>query len=717
MKLTAFTPLTHCSIPQASKKKLAMKMQDAAPAVSGKTKGKRSKLSQKRKDDDGNGFGVHGAHTDGIHDVQTMNNPQSGGSYFNTSDPLGLDVNDAMNQGGGSPTLLSALKGSSLRAAYGSDFGSSHPFKEDNMGLLGDFKNAAARFSVNPMDGGQDGLAGDVGGLESDALWASFPSDVDSLFPSGGNFGEMYTGNGRGPSDNGNNSGPGVTNGARECTPEHGNGAGDMFRAGSNAGVGAGGNGNPPQSFIFDGYPSSMGQRGGGNVPGGSNGNNQAQHPSMSIDSSYDAYSAGHFKQQQRGGGGGGGMNGRMSVTGGNDRNNQGAGNNQYHGGNTQGVPRYYVNGNGQQQQHNGQPQNMGGYVSGTQMNSYGQQSEINGQGSMIGGGFQTNGNGYPGAGNGYPPMMRVPSSGSLGMMPPGSSGYGHHDARGGFDGNANGGNQKNDRKRSGSENNGGNTKNAKNASDGGKEMMDGGGMSRDGTWGTYTQNGGGYRVPNSGMVYHQRGHGGARGNATQIQGSMYSGSSSVSTTISGRDAGLQRNGNGQKNNAQMMMLPPYYMNQQGMAPNDGRLDIRGRGGRSDGPRGDDSGGLDELQAIIGKLDKATSHNIKESLYRLARSARVRGARGAGGEPGGGASAGQQQPGDKAQSMVDRCMANLLYHRYPDSPANEGVEGFTENVGNRGAHVEGNDGPNGGRVGAQQIASGMNVIRGRHGSA
>ena len=62
-------------------------------------------------------------------------------------------------------------------------------------------------------------------------------------------------------------------------------------------------------------------------------------------------------------------------------------------------------------------------------------------------------------------------------------------------------------------------------------------------------------------------------------------------------------------------------------------------------------------------------------------------------------------------------MANLLYHRYPDSPANEGVEGFTENVGNRGAHVEGNDGPNGGRVGAQQIASGMNVIRGRHGSA
>ena len=46
----------------------------------------------------------------------------------------------------GSPTLLSALKSSSLRAsAYGQDFTTS--FKEDDMSLLGEFKNAASRFS------------------------------------------------------------------------------------------------------------------------------------------------------------------------------------------------------------------------------------------------------------------------------------------------------------------------------------------------------------------------------------------------------------------------------------------------------------------------------------------------------------------------------------------------------------------------------------------
>ena len=36
-----------------------------------------------------------------------------------------------------------------------------------------------------------------------------------------------------------------------------------------------------------------------------------------------------------------------------------------------------------------------------------------------------------------------------------------------------------------------------------------------------------------------------------------------------------------------------------------------------------------------------------------------------------------QQPSDKAQSGVDRCVANLLYHRYPDAPA-ETPDAFQE---------------------------------------
>ena len=68
------------------------------------------------------------------------------GSFFTAGDPLGHEFGDAMQQG--SPTLLSALKGSSLRAGVWADF--SGAFKEDNMSLLGDFKNAAARFSMHP---------------------------------------------------------------------------------------------------------------------------------------------------------------------------------------------------------------------------------------------------------------------------------------------------------------------------------------------------------------------------------------------------------------------------------------------------------------------------------------------------------------------------------------------------------------------------------------
>jgi hypothetical protein len=156
----------------------------ARGSAAAKTKGKRSKLSQRRRDDDAGAgglpsprFGGDGAHANGD-DANVNPGSAHPGSFFAAGDPLGHEFGDAMQQG--SPTLLSALKGSSLRAAYGADFAGA--FKEDNMSLLGDFKNAAARFSIHPP-GGLDGLSAE-GDLQSDALWSSFPSDVDALFPS-----------------------------------------------------------------------------------------------------------------------------------------------------------------------------------------------------------------------------------------------------------------------------------------------------------------------------------------------------------------------------------------------------------------------------------------------------------------------------------------------------------------------------------------------------
>jgi hypothetical protein len=145
------------------------------------------------------------------------------------------------------------------------------------------------------------------------------------------------------------------------------------------------------------------------------------------------------------------------------------------------------------------------------------------------------------------------------------------------------------------------------------------------------------------------------------------------------------------------------------VGPNDGQIHVRGRSPTNDMSAAE--AGLVELEAIIGKLDKATSHNIKESLYRLARSAGARrGARG-GGE-GGGQHA--QQPSDKAQSGVDRCVANLLYHRYPDAPA-ETPDAFQE--GGQSQQMDGaGDGGNGRGV-SGGVPAGMNAIRGRHGSA
>ena len=156
----------------------------ARGSAAAKTTGKRSKLSQRRRDDDAGAGGLPSPRFGGDGAHENVDDPTGNpvapipGSLFNTGDPLGLEVGDAIQQG--SPTLLSALKGSSLRAAYGADF--SGAFKEDNMSLLGDFKNAAARFSMHPP-GGLDGLSAE-GDLQSDALWSSFPSDVDALFPS-----------------------------------------------------------------------------------------------------------------------------------------------------------------------------------------------------------------------------------------------------------------------------------------------------------------------------------------------------------------------------------------------------------------------------------------------------------------------------------------------------------------------------------------------------
>ena len=160
------------------------------------------------------------------------------------------------------------------------------------------------------------------------------------------------------------------------------------------------------------------------------------------------------------------------------------------------------------------------------------------------------------------------------------------------------------------------------------------------------------------------------------------------------------------------MMMPPYYMNQSGVGPNDGQIHVRGSGITSDMSAAE--AGLVELEAIIGKLDKATSHNIKESLYRMARSAGARRVSRSGGKDGSQLASGQaQQPSDKAQSSVDRCVANLLYHRYPDAPA-ETPDAFQE--GGQSQQMDGaGDGGNG--RGVVAVPAGMNVIRGRHGSA
>ena len=697
-----------------------------APGGAQKTKGKRSKLSQRRRDDETGvlpslrvgGDGTHGTNGDDPNDTNLK-------GFFATGDPLGLDVGDGAQQG--SPTLLSALKGSSLRAAYGAEFAGA--FKEDTMSLLGDFKNAAARFSTHPLGPTGDGLSAE-GDLQSDALWSSFPSDVDALFPSRVDMyagAEMYGPSGRG-GGGGALSGGHATN--RAGSPES---AADMFRQGNP--------GNAPSQFIFDGYGGAPQNANGG---GGSNG----AHPSMSLDSSYDTYMGAQFKQNANGSRGGNergngagvrGMRVHASMAPGQPGSNPHA--------DPRGEPRYYVGGgvvggSQQTQQAHMNYVQMGGYAGGvpgsandggndlTNPNGGGSRHSMGGaNGGVMMPPGAGRGNAYRngGGGNyGNQPMMRVPSSGSLGMMPPGnpqqSYGYGGEQggpARGGgFEALEAQGKGERKQRAAGGKNARGKNAGAKRGADGGgAETMDGGA----GAAGTWSYGGQGHpsmqhrMQQGGGMVYHQRNTGVSHRMMPQPQhaSGAYSGSSSVSTTMSGNSAGLVRGVGNAHGPAGMMMMPPYYMNQSGIGPNDGSIHMYGRGVKNDMSAAE--AGLVELEAIIGKLDKATSHNIKESLYRLARSSQARrGARG-GGEGGSQHASGQaQQPSDKKQSMVDRCVANLLYHRYPDAPA-EPPDAFQEG-GVQSQQMDGaGDGGNGRAVAG--VPSGMNVIRGRHGSA
>jgi len=342
--------------------------------------------------------------------------------------------------------------------------------------------------------------------------------------------------------------------------------------------------------------------------------------------------------------------------------------------------------------------------------------------------------------------MMRVPSSASMGgMMGAGERGFvgdeyaarvmgsAHGKRAGGVDGGGAGVVKNNN-----TQQRGGGTRGAMDGQRGTRNEGNahtthvGGGsfQNQNGSWNAYGH--GAYRAPetNQSVGYHHP-HAGAGADLR----SMYSGSSSVSTAISGRDAGVHRNQHGaagnqhapNNNNNGMMMFPPYgYANQPGPGAPAGVHDLA-HNPLGEPPR-NETGGLDELRAIIGKLDAATSHNIKESLFRLASSARIRGARGAGPGVGGGVAnqhqAQQQRPGDKAQSMVDRCMANLLYHRYPDSPAEvAGANGeCTENETSAPQMKQKTDARNGGRVGPVGMTSGMSTgdlrnIAGRQGSA
>ena len=215
------------------------------------------------------------------------------------------DVDGGLMQQG-SPTLLSALKSSSLRAsAYGQDFTTS--FKEDDMSLLGEFKNAASRFSqLNPLGNSIDGLTteGDMGSealWSSHSLWTLTPSCPAELLRA---YGEMG-GSGRYSDVGGMGGGAGAGAGASAGNAPNVNqrvGGGDdaeMFRSGSN-------------QYVFQ---YGEGNAGGGAV--GAGGRPGAPQPSMStggmsFDSSFENY--GNDMHQQGGNRGGMHIRGQMPA-------------------------------------------------------------------------------------------------------------------------------------------------------------------------------------------------------------------------------------------------------------------------------------------------------------------------------------------------------------------------------------------------------------------
>ena len=119
----------------------------------------------------------------------------------------------------------------------------------------------------------------------------------------------------------------------------------------------------------------------------------------------------------------------------------------------------------------------------------------------------------------------------------------------------------------------------------------------------------------------------------------MYSGSSSVSTVISG--AGI---GGGSRVGGSQIQVPQYVVNQMTT---------------------EEEVGLVELQAIVGKLDKPTSRILRRVYIALPFQLATVTARF---NDGSGHAQAPQPSFEKTNNVVDRCVANLLYHKYTDSP-------------------------------------------------
>lgn len=704
---------------------------------SGKTKGKRSKLSHRRpasQKDAAGGVGnevllINDGGNDGSAEdtgVQLNNGHNQSNNIFNQvgTDSIGLNTMglDSSPDGGlmqqGSPTLLSALKGSSLRAsAYGHDFSTS--FKDDDIGPLGDFKNAGQRFSLNPLGGSTEALAGE-GDLGSDSLWSSFPVDVDSFLPS------------RMPVSYGEMSG-----GTRYDIGE----ANNVGSTGNGMGGNGAENSGMCRSSSFLQYVLQYGEN---NGVGGGNGNGGGQ-PLMSNRAgiSYDCYGSGYgngmqqSQQQQESGGGlmqmGQGVHNMRSSGGA----RPGPGHMQQM--QMQMQPNGQMSFNGQQQQGMlpQQARPMRYYMQGQQQVGYVQMPYQHQpmQGQQIQGGV----------------MMQQPyqynQMGQTGQQQQQDQGAGkgvgaESSAQASNVGSRQGGATKGKTESKGKGSKGKEHTGMQQPDMGGAGMatMMGRPMVTMGPPGSYAMQ------PMQPMQTQQMRSSGTQGMMYQQhpqqmgdQGLMmhprlFSASSSVSTDGSGDALGQGPGPMGDH-----MMMPPFAMNQvlMGAGPGgnigNGQMQLGSNG--NSGGIGAEEAGLAELEAIVARLDKNTVNNIKESLYRLARAARSRGSRN-----GDGGVQGQGQPppaADKAKSLVDKCVANLLYHKYTDTPAQG--NGMLE-IGQQ-INTNNNDNNNGsGLITSERTGAGLqqggldqsarqqrstltrpnsmaNVIQGRHGSA